>query len=681
MSPTELVLSALADRDCNPLPSGRGWVAKCPSHDDHRPSLSVSKGDDERVLVHCHKGCSADAICAALGLRIVDLMPPADSLPRPTKPTSGKPAANNKSHIVATYDYRDEFQELFFQVVRYEPKDFRQRRPKPGGGWLWSVKGIRVIPYRLPELLAEPTRPVFVVEGEKDCDNLANIGILATCNAGGAGKWTADHATFLRGRLVFVIPDNHDTGHDHARQVVQSLQDIAESVRIVKLPGLPHKGDVSDWLDAHDSVEPDTLRERIDALADAALVIEVAEIEADASPQKAVIVCVSDVKAEPIRWLWPNRFALGKLSMIAGDPGLGKSLTTLDAAARVTRGWDWPDGSGAAPAGGVVLLNAEDDIADTIRPRLESAGGDVTRINALTAIEGHDAKGTHRRGVDLSRDLAQIEAAIKATPDCRLVVIDPVSAYLGNKDSHNNAEIRSVLAPLSDLASRHHVALLAVTHLRKGEGQAIYRAMGSLAFAAAARAVWAVTKDPGDESRRLLLPIKNNIAADASGLAFKVTAIHSDNGQPVVEWERDPVTLTTDHVLAGDTRKPGPEADALGEAIDFLTDSLAGGPRLAKDVETEGKDGHGISSRTLIRARKAAGIVAYRDAVPGPWWLRLPKDANPDDDPGLSKELGNLGTLAISSKETGNSDGGETQGCQESQVIGNGAGGHDWGLI
>lgn len=158
--------------------------------------------------------------------------------------------SNGKPRIVATYDYRDEAGNVLMQAVRFDPKEFRQRRPKHGGGWDWSVKGVRVVPYHLPELLAKPTRPVMVAEGEKDCDNLARIGFLATCNACGAGKWTAEHSAFLRGRRVLIMADNDEAGRNHALQVAHSLQGIASSVQIVELPGLPAKGDVSDWIAA-----------------------------------------------------------------------------------------------------------------------------------------------------------------------------------------------------------------------------------------------------------------------------------------------------------------------------------------------------------------------------------------------------------------------------------------------
>ena len=157
--------------------------------------------------------------------------------------------------VAATYDYCDEAGALVFQVLRYEPKTFRQRRPE-GSGWSWSVKGVRKLPYRLPELLAAPTdAPVFIVEGEKDADALAALGLVATCNAGGAGKWKKEHSEFLRSRRVVVLPDNDSAGEKHAQQVERSLRGIAAEVRTLVLPGLPDKGDVSDWLDAGGTLE------------------------------------------------------------------------------------------------------------------------------------------------------------------------------------------------------------------------------------------------------------------------------------------------------------------------------------------------------------------------------------------------------------------------------------------
>jgi putative DNA primase/helicase len=263
-TPVDSLLSKLPDA----RRTGKGWLARCPAHEDRRASLSIAEGDDSRALVKCHAGCSVDAVCAAVGMSLMDLMPRVDMLAMPSKARSvGKP------RIVALYAYRDETGKLLFQVVRFEPKDFRQRQPdgqtiqradngnvitsqdSPNGiametKWKWSVKGVRAIPYRLPELLADPTQTVFVVEGERDADNLAHIGLLATCNAGGAGKWIAEHSELLRSRHVVILPDNDEAGRNHAQQVAKSLHGIAERVRIVELPNLPSKGDASDWIEA-----------------------------------------------------------------------------------------------------------------------------------------------------------------------------------------------------------------------------------------------------------------------------------------------------------------------------------------------------------------------------------------------------------------------------------------------
>jgi len=219
-----------------------GWSGCCPAHDDKTPSLSIKGGDDGGVVLHCHAGCKPEAVVAAVGLTMADLMPAR------AEPTQNKTETSGKSKIAAVYHYCDEASKILFDVIRGEPKTFRQGQPKEGGGWTWTVKGVRQVPYLLPQLLAHPTLAVVVVEGEKDANALAKLRILATCNSGGAGKWTAEHAEFLRGRTVAVLPDNDEPGRNHAQQVAASLFEVAKSVRIVELPGLPPKGDASDWI-------------------------------------------------------------------------------------------------------------------------------------------------------------------------------------------------------------------------------------------------------------------------------------------------------------------------------------------------------------------------------------------------------------------------------------------------
>jgi putative DNA primase/helicase len=214
------------------------FLAQCPCHNDARNSLSVGSGNDGKILMVCHAGCKTKDILSAVGLSFSDLF--ADE-----KQSNGKPK------IVEQYDYRDEAGILLYQSVRMEPKTFRQRKPDPSGGWIWKLNGVRRVLYRLPKLLeADSRQTVFVVEGEKDVDRLRSLGLVATCNVGGAGKWKEDYNEPLSGRRVVIFPDNDDAGRKHAEQVSGSLREVAESVRILSLPKLPEKGDVSDWLDA-----------------------------------------------------------------------------------------------------------------------------------------------------------------------------------------------------------------------------------------------------------------------------------------------------------------------------------------------------------------------------------------------------------------------------------------------
>lgn len=319
------------------------------------------------------------------------------------------------------------------------------------------------------------------------------------------------------------------------------------------------------------------------------------------------------VTREQLDWLWPGRVPLGKLTLLAGDPGLGKSFVTLDMAARVSRGQPWPDVPLLPQAAGdVVLLNAEDDLADTIAPRLDRAGADDTRIVAIEGVAGP----TGRRHFSLKTDLLRLEEVLQSNPHTRLVVIDPIDAYCDHVDSHKSTEVRGLLAPLAELAGRHRVAIVAVTHLSKTGGtKAIYRAMGSLAFAAAARSVWMIVK--GDARRRLLLPAKLNVGDEPDGLAYAI-----EEGR--VAWEPSPVRMHADDAFAAEAaaNEPGRGAERR-EAIAWLREQLAGGPRPASDVIELGGQ-LGFNERTLQRAFKLLGGVRKREGFCGRWTWELP---------------------------------------------------------
>jgi hypothetical protein len=220
-------------RVLNAKRSGSGWSAKCPCHDDDNPSLSIREGPNGEVWVTCHARCERSAIFAAAGFT-------------PTKPNGHD--RTRKSRIVEIYDYTDAKGELVYQVVRKAPKTFPQRRPNGSGGWIWNLDGVEVVPYRLPELLNADE--IFITEGEKDANNVARLGLASTTNPGGAGKWRPEFARFFFGRHVVILPDNDAKGRAHAESVPSNLNGTASSIRVVELPGLADKGDISDWLEA-----------------------------------------------------------------------------------------------------------------------------------------------------------------------------------------------------------------------------------------------------------------------------------------------------------------------------------------------------------------------------------------------------------------------------------------------
>ncbi len=660
-APVDRVLLALQHHGRAPKRAGAGWACRCPAHDDARPSLSIAAGSDGRALLTCHAGCAVESVCSAVGLRPADLFADAPTRQnghaRKTRrrgdATGGRTFSTARDAVAdlerrhgpkaGWWTYTDASGSPACVVVRFRtPPDPDKPDAKPGkvfrpvtrngSEWFIGSKPDARPLYALPNLMATPAARVFIVEGEKAADAARAVGLVATTSPHGSKSANKADWSPVAGREVVILPDHDDAGARYAADVARLATAAgAKSVRIVRLaerwPDLPTGGDVADLVErtGGDADAMAELGRTIGDLADAAELAPRAPI--DGAP---VIVRLADVKPAPVAWLWPGRIALGKLTLIAGDPGLGKSFVSLDMAARVSRGSAWPDAPGVATTpGGVVLLSAEDAIADTIRPRLDAAGADVSRIVALEAIRSVGDNGRESaRAFDLSRDLPAMESAIRSVEGCRLVVIDPVTAYLGGVDSHKNAEIRGLLAPLGAIAERHRVAVVAVTHLNKsGGGPAIYRAMGSLAFAAAARAAWAVSKDKDDPRRRLLLPIKNNIAPDTGGLAYRIEPLGVD-GCPAVAWEPDPVNVSADDALAGDRDEGGGRTER-DDAAEWLADLLAHGPRPARDVERDARDA-GYSIATVRRAKAAIGVVSCKPAFGGPWEWTLPaQDAQP----------------------------------------------------
>ena len=440
----------------------------------------------------------------------------------------------------------------------------------------------------------------------------------------GAKKWSPEYSGYLEGRHVVVIPDNDGAGQGHAAQIAKSLYGIAKSVRVVDLPGLPDAGDVSDWLD-----EGHTAEELVD-LARNAPEWEPSEAEGaeDATNGGPRVVRLGDVEPESVSWLWNGYIARGKVTLLGGDPGLGKSWATLDLAARLTVGGETPDRQHSMEPGAVVLLTAEDGLSDTVRPRIDVQGGDASMVHVLEGIVDPDG---HERLPSLVEDIAILEQVVMST-NAHLVIVDPLNAYIGRTDSHNDAQIRRALTPLAKMAERTGAAVLVVMHLNQATMQpALYRVQGSIGSVGAARSFLLVLRDKDNPALRVVAAIKANLSAEMPTIAFTITE------EPALVWH-GVVEVDIAELLAAASPE---EKGARDDAKEFLNEILTDGGIPSKDVLKEARE-CGIAEKTLRRAAKDMGVdighVGERGQKGGGSWVwRLSKDQD-----GLWEKSGHL---------------------------------------
>jgi hypothetical protein len=313
-----------------------------------------------------------------------------------------------------------------------------------------------------------------------------------------------------------------------------------------------------------------------------------------------VVTFLSSVQPEPVDWIWPDRLARGKYTLLAGEPGLGKTYLVLDISARISRGATLPDGT-VAPCGRVLILTAEDGLSDTIRPRLDALGADPTNIAVLEAIREGD--GT-RSAVSLVNDLPMVAAAVRDVQPT-MVVVDPLNAYLGRTDTHRDSEVRATLAPLIDLAEQERFALPMIGHLSKdAQRAALHRPGGSIAFVAAARIVLALAADPNDPTRRLLAPIKSNICRPAPTLAYRIT-------DDRLVWDTAAVEMNVEDIFRAQSPGDREEQTDAEKVIRDLLDDETSWPMVARDA-FKAADAHGISERTMQRTARRMGIQIRR---------------------------------------------------------------------
>jgi RecA-family ATPase len=389
--------------------------------------------------------------------------------------------------------------------------------------------------------------------------------------------------------------------------------------------------------------------EAIDRISETALalghdpdVVQAAIVEGMKKPPKKKrremqFTPLSEITPEPVRWLWPERVAR-KFVLFCGPPDVGKTCAVLDIAARVSRGDPWPDGSGNAPSGSVLYMTAEDGAADTIRTRAEAAGADLAKVHVLETVTDEQGKLS---SFNMQRDLDLLTEHVRRIGDVALIVVDPISAYLGDgKDSHKASDVRGILSPLKDFSEEHSVAVIGLAHPSKSVDRAMNAVGGSGAFVAASRATWLFVREvdgEGDETgRTLMLSIKNNLSGRRNnGLAYRIVGCDLGNGisAPRVSWDHEPVTVTADQALAmsADAAGKGPDGsgEALATAMKFITEEFLKEKEIEAVELSEWARKAGITEKVLRTARGKLGVVSHREGFgkDGKFLLSLPDPA------------------------------------------------------
>ncbi len=522
---------------------GNNASARCPfhNHDGKKASLSINL---KTGLFKCHmKDCKAQGDVFHFHQRKhgCDFSTAVKELGNfaGLDTGNGKKARKQRGKIVATYDYHDAGGKMIFQVVKYEPKDFRQRRPN-GEDFIWNIEGIEPVPYHLPELLKAET--AYICEGEKDCLALADYGLTATCNPMGAGKWRSEYNYHFKGKRVFILPDNDRPGRDHAQDVAQNLAGVAASVKVVELPGLPEKGDVSDWIQAGGTPEQlQALAEQTPEISVFPEVISAADLEHLVFPEIKYI----------IKDIIPEGFGL-----LTARPKKGKSFLGLNVSVAVATGGYALGEKDLKVEPGKVFYIAYEDKKRRAQKRLKTVmQGDPFPQNLFIAeFWPRFSDG----GLD------RLDQWLTANPETRMVIIDTLGRFKPRKKAKEEAYEADLATggALADLAHKHNVCILGIFHNRKMESEdPLDDVYGSTGLTAAADFVMVLKRGRGQADAELFITgrdIEENTLAlrfhKAEGLwEFLGTAeevVKSRARQDVILILRENGPLTTREIVS-----------------------------------------------------------------------------------------------------------------------------------
>ncbi len=502
--PVITIVNKLAAAGKMPRRVGSEFKALCPSHDDSSPSLQVGRGkEDKGAVVYCHAGCTPEMVLGAIGMTMQEAFDDYGELTR-QQPT-GLPTRAAAPGALATYFYEDELGHVLYRVERRANKTFTQARPDPAapGEWIYSLGDVRRVPFHLPALrrAIQDQEPVYLVEGEKDVQTLESQGFVATCNPGGAGKWKRDYNALCTGGHFVLLPDNDPAGHDHAQQVLGALSTEARTIKLVELPDLPPKGDVTDWFEAGGTA--DKLR---DLVAEATVLY---------TNQPKVFTAYELMKQEftPIVMAVPGFIAEG-LTFFVGAPKIGKSWWTLNIAIAIARG-EMAMGSIPCEQGDVLMLALEDTPRRLQRRMVVCIGQQdgPEKLHFATTWPRMDAGG-----------LDQLEEWLRDTPGRRCVFIDTLAKFKasdsGQGGQNSYGADYACVAALKSLADEYACPIVLVHHTRKAaDGDALNTVAGSVGLTGAADAT-CILKRPRGENKGTLFITGRDVEEGTSALEF-----------------------------------------------------------------------------------------------------------------------------------------------------------------
>jgi DNA polymerase I-like protein with 3'-5' exonuclease and polymerase domains len=495
------------------------------------------------------------------------------------------------------------------------------------------------VPRRAVPMMRDVQKTLYITEGDKKADALASVDECCI-SLQGVECWRVPQdweEVKLYGREVVIAFDADVMVNPNVQKALRGLAAfLRERGALVKYLLWPERyGGTKTGID--------------DYLAAGGTILDLYKTAQEYPDTEAIPVGImlSEVQAETVEWLWERRIPLGKITVLDGDPGLGKSVLTTDLAARVTTGRAMPYGFQKRESAGVVILSAEDGAGDTIRPRFDAAGGDPTKVVLL---------GTEEM-LAIPEDLGTIERAIKQV-DAKLVIVDPIMAFMGEEVNPNSdKEVRRALTPVKQLAERLGVAVLIVRHLNKTPGgNHLYRGGGSIGIIGAARVGLLVGPHPDDEDLRVLAGQKSNLGPFPESLKYRIETAENDSAR--VSYEGT-VEMKPQDLLKGPQGEE--ERSAADEARHFLRSVLAEGVRKeSNSVKAEAKS-LGISETTLNRVKRSIGVKSVK--IGEKWFMFLPDNNGGDegatDGPSASRQptddhLDHLGNLPFGGKNSGN---------------------------